>query len=96
MKCQCCPHIQTSQLICCATQLTGFYMRATLALNVLITIAIAVYHYEYNFLKISQPLVWQIKKVVFNLLAFSIVIQYVLAACEDQEKPCFPIINFAF
>ena len=27
------PHIETSQLICCANQLTGFYMRATLALN---------------------------------------------------------------
>ena len=25
--------IETSQLICCANQLTGFYMRATLALN---------------------------------------------------------------
>ena len=33
---KCCPHIETSQLICCANQanqLTGFYMRATLALN---------------------------------------------------------------
>ena len=28
---QCCPHIETSQLIRCANQLTGFYMRATLA-----------------------------------------------------------------
>ena len=35
-KCQCCPHIETSQLICTANQLTGFYMRATLALNGLI------------------------------------------------------------
>ena len=33
LKCQCCPHIETSQWICCANQLTGFYMRATLALN---------------------------------------------------------------
>ena len=30
---QCCPHIKTSQLICCANQLTGFYMKATLAFN---------------------------------------------------------------
>ena len=30
---QCCPHIETSQLIYCANQLIGFYMRATLALN---------------------------------------------------------------
>ena len=32
-KCQWCPHIETSQLIFCANQLTDFYMRATLALN---------------------------------------------------------------
>ena len=32
--CQCCPHhIETSQLIWTANQLTDFYMRATLALN---------------------------------------------------------------
>ena len=30
---QCCPHIETSQLIFTANQLTGFYMRAALALN---------------------------------------------------------------
>ena len=29
IQCQCCLHIETSQLICCANQLTGFYMRAT-------------------------------------------------------------------
>ena len=28
-----CPHIEPSQLICTANQLTGFYMRATLAFN---------------------------------------------------------------
>ena len=33
IKCQCCPHIETSQLICTANQLTGFYMRETQALN---------------------------------------------------------------
>ena len=27
IKCQYCPHIETSQLICKANQLTGFYMR---------------------------------------------------------------------
>ena len=32
IKCQCCPQIETSQLICRENQLTGFYMRATLAL----------------------------------------------------------------
>ena len=32
-KCQCYPHVETSQLICTANQLTGFYMRATLTLN---------------------------------------------------------------
>ena len=33
IKCQYCPHIETSQLICMTNQLTGFYTRATLALN---------------------------------------------------------------
>ena len=33
MNCQCCPYIETSQLICRANQLAGFYMRATLAFN---------------------------------------------------------------
>ena len=33
IKCQCCTHIETIQLICCTNQLTDFYMRATLALN---------------------------------------------------------------
>ena len=36
IKCQFCPHIETIQLFCCANQLTGFYMRATLALNALV------------------------------------------------------------
>ena len=33
IMCQCCPHIETSQLICTGNQLTSFYMRTTLALN---------------------------------------------------------------
>ena len=33
IKCQCYPHIETSQLICIVNQLTGFFMRETLALN---------------------------------------------------------------
>ena len=37
------PSIETSQLICCANQLTGFYMRETLVLNVLID------NFEINF-----------------------------------------------
>ena len=38
MKCHFCPHIETSQMIYCANQLTGFYMRATMALNGLIPV----------------------------------------------------------
>ena len=38
MKCQCWPHIETSELICYANQSTGFYMRATLALDGLMTL----------------------------------------------------------
>ena len=37
IKCQCCPHVENSQLICCANQLTGFYRRATLTLKGLST-----------------------------------------------------------
>ena len=37
IKFQCCPRIETSQLISYVNQLTGFYMRATLAFNGLIT-----------------------------------------------------------
>ena len=33
IKCQCCPHIESSQLICYANQLIGFYIRAALAFN---------------------------------------------------------------
>ena len=33
IKCQCCRHIETSQLICIANQFAGFYVRATLAFN---------------------------------------------------------------
>ena len=33
IKCQCCPNIETSQLICTSNQFTGFYMWATLACN---------------------------------------------------------------
>ena len=36
IKCQCHPHLETSQLICCANQLTCFYTRETLAFNGLI------------------------------------------------------------
>ena len=32
-KWQCCPHLETSQLICCANQLTGFYVRVTMEFN---------------------------------------------------------------
>ena len=44
--------IETSQLICWANQLTGFYMRATLALNGLKEKCIYyVYHKVINFLR---------------------------------------------
>ena len=33
IKWHCCPHKETSQLICTANRLTAFYLRATLALN---------------------------------------------------------------
>ena len=33
IKCQCCLHMESSQLIWTENQLTGFYMRAALVLN---------------------------------------------------------------
>ena len=39
IKGQSCHHIETNQLICCANQLTGVYMMATLVFNGLITIS---------------------------------------------------------
>ena len=33
IKCYCRPHIEPSQLICSSNQLTGFYIRETLAFN---------------------------------------------------------------
>ena len=33
LNCHCCPHVETSQLICKANQVTGSYMRATLTFN---------------------------------------------------------------
>ena len=41
--CLCCPHIETSQLICAENQLTGFHMRATLALNGLMGINVQIH-----------------------------------------------------
>ena len=43
IKCQCCPHMETSQSICCANQLTGFSMRAAMALNGLSAILKALF-----------------------------------------------------
>ena len=40
------PHIETSQLICTADQLTGFYMRATLAFNALKAIPLYLSLYD--------------------------------------------------
>ena len=51
MKCQCCPHIETSQLTCTANQLAGFYMRATVARNGLSNIYLLV---TQNFLKTNK------------------------------------------
>ena len=38
IKCQSCHYMETSQLICYANQLTGFYMMATLAFNEIVYI----------------------------------------------------------
>ena len=49
-KCQCCPHINLSQLIYTANQLTGFYVRAPLAFNELIHFRVKIL-FKCQFLK---------------------------------------------
>ena len=39
IKCQCCPHIETRQLICTENYLIDFHMRATLVLDGLINLS---------------------------------------------------------
>ena len=46
IKCQCCPHTESSQLICYAKQLTVFYARTTLAFNGLIYLGILLEAYS--------------------------------------------------
>ena len=47
--CHCCPHTETSQLICCANHLTGFYKRAILAINGLNDVTIHIFIDESSF-----------------------------------------------
>ena len=44
IKCQFCPDIETIQLIYCTNQLTGFYMRATLAFKGYLRYKTVFYH----------------------------------------------------
>ena len=62
MKYQCFPHIETSQLICTINQLTGFYMRATLALNGLTT----------SRLELEKRLLPYFKSAFFNFSSFEV------------------------
>ena len=65
IKCQCCSHIETSQLICIANQLIGFYKRATLAFNWL-TITKSENHTSATFSDIS----------IFSHHSFDVSINY--------------------
>ena len=49
LKCQYSPHIETSQLICCANQLNGFFTKAPLALDGLRTVSDFYYYWLFNF-----------------------------------------------
>ena len=53
------PHIETSQLICCANQLTDFHMRATLVFNGLNSSKIKL---PINALKARQTIAGILKK----------------------------------
>ena len=65
-KCQCCPHIETSQLICFANQLTGFYMRATPAFNGLMPCTQLAMRYE-DFDTYSRKIFKISKKFAYNI-----------------------------
>ena len=73
IKCQCCPHKETSQLICCANQLTGFYMRATQPLNGLKTLFVLMIfkdnHRDKNTLKLNSS---AYKKYEYGHLVYQI------------------------
>ena len=66
IKCQCCPHIGTSQLICCANQLAGFNMRATLTLNGLInfTLEDELYLHEITMYEVYLKDIWESVQMV--------------------------------
>ena len=80
IKYQCCPHIEKSQLICTAIQLTGFYMRAKLALNLLNGTTEAAFLFILNLLNITSMLktpsqyLGKIKFTIFNMIHNSVVI----------------------
>ena len=58
------PHIETSQLICTANQLTGFYMRATLACNGL---SMQSPGFEQTFMKfIDSSDMWSLELYLIN------------------------------
>ena len=71
IECQCCLHTETSQLICCGNQLTGFYMRSTLAFTGLILPS------QSNKVNPNQPIKLQkitpipSKLTFYNLMAYS-------------------------
>ena len=63
MKCQCCPHIETSLLICTANQLTGFYMRATLVFKGLIDLVRFITFFITDiFFSVTKPCLYALHK----------------------------------
>ena len=55
IKCQCCRHVETSQLISAANQLAGFYMRETLAFNGLIFSRVSLPYTKWYWSSSSKP-----------------------------------------
>ena len=88
MRYQCCSHIETSQLICIANQLTGFYRRPTLAFNELSEL-ISLYSPLRRFLR-QYASYWLCKNTCFSGPYFPVFSPYtglywpdkVLILCE--------------
>ena len=90
IKCRCCPHTETSQLICCANQLTDFYMKATLTLNGLMSCLSS--SRQFKVLQLSHSVNKQHKQIIFiryMLLNKTFCVHYIITSCEATMAVMF-------
>ena len=102
-KCQCCLHIETSQLICTANQLIGFYMRVTLALNGLTYVTFSVIFSErfnilltysrryHTFLTCLHLILWDSFPYIFFQTLFNINVFPIITLSKFNRRSPPPI-----